>query len=108
MCWQSLELVLADALDLLTISVEIAASLEEGNALVEDRVGQASDTKHVVGRVESLFQNVLWRLVVEVLLTVWVQLMIIFPVFDRCCHIWIPRHEGTESKSGKAKKDVLL
>lgn len=39
MCRKCFEAVLVDALDLLTISVEVTTSLEEGSALVEDRVG---------------------------------------------------------------------
>ena len=92
-------LLLIDPLDLLTIRVEISACLEKRRPFVQDRVRQATDAKHVVGRVQSLLEHILWGLVIEVSLAVRVQLMIIVPILNRRWHSGIPRQKRAESET---------
>lgn len=42
------KLVLADSVDLLAVSVHVAARLDKRVSFVENRVGQATDPEHVV------------------------------------------------------------
>jgi len=103
MSGELVELVLVDSVNLLTIGVHVAASLEKWGSLVEDRVGQAANAKHVVGRIQFLIQDIFGGLIVQIPLTVRVKFVVEIPVFSWRGSAPVPRKKSTESKSTSTK-----